>query len=442
MGLANIKMAGANALTSKETLTLNANTTSTAYSSSTSNNAFYALDEFSTNQPYKIGVRNTSTLNCYFIVNPTGNYSFSTTYRYGDLDSYRQWNSFAISSSSNTILNGNYREITTSAPKFKYLARVYSYISTQHEQTYTALYGSTKYKLEVWGARGARQYANDHPINDRVNKTYVITSTDYYGRGGYACGNVSLTESQVLYIYTGGRGAGTNIIWVGSTPSQASSAYFDNSQSDVRTGYESPYHENYYIAYNGGGEGCQPGGGATHIATTSRGELMNYKNYKSEVLIVGGGGGGAEWGTGGHGGGLTGQDSGNVCTYSLNDLSSVTPAKGGTQSAGGTGGVYRQWVGQENEATYNSGAGDFGIGGSGYSSSNSGPGGGGGWYGGGGTVMGAGGAGGSSYYGGCLSDGGRNTIDGGSIQPSPTSTGTQSGNETDGYARITIMPYD
>lgn len=95
--------------------------------------------------------------------------------------------------------------------------------------------------------------------------------------------------------------------------------------------------------------------------------------------------GGGERTTGGHGGGLNGQDG---YGYYSNVYSN---GKGGTQTHGGAGGSTHYGVG---------GSGGFGYGGSGIAPGKDyGPGGGGGWYGGGGTFYAGGGGGGSSYIG-------------------------------------------
>ena len=56
------------------------------------------------------------------------------------------------------------------------------------------------------------------------------------------------------------------------------------------------------------------GGGATHIATTNRGILYDYKDYRDEIVMVAAGGGGAmymyyddsiyAYSIGGHAGGI------------------------------------------------------------------------------------------------------------------------------------------
>ena len=108
------------------------------------------------------------------------------------------------------------------------------------------------YQLEVYGAQGGSASA-----------TGVSRSG---GKGGYAVGTKYLTAGQKLYICIGG------------------------TSNTKGTG-----------GYNGGGKSWigwsptySPGGGATHIALDSnRGELKNYKDYQSEILLVAGGGGGS-----------------------------------------------------------------------------------------------------------------------------------------------------
>ncbi len=197
MGLANIKMAAATAAASKETLTLDGNTTTTKYSSGTTNGAFYALDEFVTNLPFKQGTRNTASLACYFIVNPAKSYTFSTSYKYADADANRQWNNLTVSSSSNAVTSGKYKEITTSVPKFKNLGRLYSY--TGSCQTYTPIY-NCQHQMECWGARGGYQ--------------------TYQGYGGYTSGNAQLSVGTNYYACVGqaGSSSGTSATWNGGGP--------------------------------------------------------------------------------------------------------------------------------------------------------------------------------------------------------------------------------
>ena len=209
---------------------------------------------------------------------------------------------------------------------------------------------SGEYKLEVYGAEGS---------------TYNKAG----GKGGYATGNVKLSANEKIYIGVGGSGSsGSN---------------------------------------NGGGKApatSANGGGATHIAlgTTNRGELKNYEDYQSEVLIVAGGGGaGGYYGVGGAGGGTTGN-------------SGIGASSGSGNLGGGTGGTQTSGYA-------------FGEGGSCTSYLCSA--GGGGWYGGGASRENTtspsntpSGGGGSGYVGG--------------VTNGTMSNGVRSGN---GYAVITLV---
>jgi len=223
-------------------------------------------------------------------------------------------------------------------------------------QSFTAPQEGT-YKLEVWGAQGA----------------------GWYGKGGYAHGNINLKST--IYICIGSCGG-------------------------LRT-----------HSYNGGGSGDCSGGGATHISITNRGELKNYQFYQSEVLIVAGGGGGGERFQGGFGGGTNGDNSGNVVldgtSYIIDKVS-----EGGSQTSGGTAGIFNSWAGQK---------GSFGMGGDGINSAtvDQGAGGGGGWYGGGGIPFVGAAGGGSGHLGSILING--------SMQ-----SGVRDG---DGYAIITQISF-
>ena len=242
------------------------------------------------------------------------------------------------------------------------IGKEWTYDYTGGIQSFTAPVSGT-YKLEVWGAQGGSNRGTG-------------------GYGGYSYGNITLSEESNLYIYIGGTG-----VYRGSG------------------------------GYNGGGAGTtregSGGGGATHIATTSRGVLSNYNSYRTEVLIVAGGGGGGGYGyvniyaNGGAGGGTNGSRGSTTGDYY--DEPQAGAGGGGTQT-----GV----------SSYGHGTAGFGFGAS-VSSASDGGGGGGGWYGGkagcnynGGT----GGGGGSGYIGG---------VSGGSMQ-----NGVRSGN---GYARITLV---
>ena len=415
MGLVNIKMGGASASTSAETRTLTANTTNISYSSTTTDNAFYALDNFVTNLPYKVGTPKTANLNCYFIANPAKSYTFSTSYKYGDANTNKQWDDIVVNSS--VISNGNYQEITTSAPKFKNLGRLYSY--TGECQEYTPFYADCKYQMECWGASGGKLYGD-----------YETMSTG--GRGGYTSGIITLTASIIstypkFYIYVGQQG------------------------DDWR-----PDHSSCSASWNGGGAAYNAcgGGGATDIRLQKADATDNTVwngNLEFRIMVAAGGGGANDYGFGGAGGGLTGLTG--IQSPASSGVAE-TSATGGTQSAGGTG--------------YASGG--FGYGGG--DPTRDGGAGGGGYYGGGQSNIGmyGTGGGGSSYISGlsgctdhssgltfssAVTYSGTEAVysstDGGPVGTNTTipDPAQSQGNllaytkySVDGYARITFMPYD
>lgn len=228
-----------------------------------------------------------------------------------------------------------------------------------------------KYKLEVFGAQGGS------------------VSGYLGGKGGYSSGQIELKKGTKLYICIGGKG-------IGATSKG----------------------QNLEGGYNGGGSAigstsvnhiCASGGGATHIATSNRGELLNYVENKEEVLIVAGGGGGARnqenhveaarWGTGGSGGGLIG--GGPISSYNSTSEFTELTELAGTQETGYAFG--------EGETSTTQSAG------------------GGGWYGGYG--------GGGTPYAGCGA-GGSGYIDG--VNNGYSENGTNEGN---GYAKITWIGF-
>ena len=167
------------------------------------------------------------------------------------------------------------------------------------------------------------------------------------GNGGYAFGNIYLTQGTILYCCIGGAGTFNLNGSILSNPLTA--------------------------GYNGGGYGQCGGGGASHIAISNRGVLKNYLLYQAEILLVAGGGGGGDGTPVGVGGGIIGGDG-------------TSSGSGGTQNTGGAG----------------IGSGSFGQGGNIETTNNDSAGaGGGGWYGGGSSAqpqIGSGG-GGSGYLG-------------------------------------------
>ena len=287
---------------------------------------------------------------------------------------------------------------------------------TGDEQTFTVLVSGT-YKLETWGAQGGNAY------DERASGGY----------GGYSVGTVKLAKDDLLILAVGKNG---------TTATSFKSAYSDS--------------------YNGGGSSKSnvdtvwgSGGGATSIqnALVGEGQLKNYENFKSNILIVSGGGGGAGWrygeylynqtlesnipNNGGSGGGISGT-SGNTHSVSL--------SIGGNQISGGKSGNINS---SSNPATSG-----FGYGASPSSDGDGGSGGGGGYYGGGSSyTYGAAGAGGSGYIGNTLltnktmycynceesNEESTKTISTTCTEETPTTNCAKKGN---GYARITLVSID
>ncbi len=247
-----------------------------------------------------------------------------------------------------------------------------------------------KYKLEVWGAQGG--YRNN---------------TSYGGKGGYACGELTLSEPTLLFARSGG---------AGNTGGAAG-------------------------GFNGGGKRSSHngGGGASDIRIGV--DDLNHR------VIVGGGGGsdGAANKAGGYGGG----ESGQARTDSYG-----TGGFAGTQ----TGVSNTSWqtdTPSENTAAQEDAYAGFGFGGNGISASNGhGGAGGGGWYGGSGTKpdssgdddRGGGGGSGFVWTGNAVPDGfaldaayqleNTQLLNGNQKFLSPENV-SETGHSGDGYVRIT-----
>lgn len=235
------------------------------------------------------------------------------------------------------------------------------------------------YRFEVWGASGGLGYPSTAG-----------------GKGGYAKGEIYLTQGTVLNVYVGGWGGFWNkgISAAGGWNGGGGSAAGSNTVNSA-----------------GGG------GGATDIRIGGT-ALSNRK------IVAGGGAGGSYSTIGAYGGGLTGG-----AFTGKNASGYYVCGQGGTQSSGGIGGYYNTKVG---------GNGSLGQGGYGASAAQqlyAGGGGGGGYYGGGGGSYANGGGGGSSYIGGVTSS---QTIAGNASMPNP-SGGTEVGHYMAGYARITYV---
>ena len=270
------------------------------------------------------------------------------------------------------------KSITTDAD-FYHLSRKYD--CTQNVETFTALEGGT-YIFECWGAQGS----------NFVNNQFGVYLEG--GKGGYAIGEYTMNKGTSIYICVGG---------------------FQNGYNNKIPGVVGTFGS--------------PGGGATSITTTNKGELSNFNSCRDEVLIVAGGGGAQDAGedqprpVAGVGGGLSGGDAwGSGCNGS-----GARPEKPGSNG-------YRDYNRRPND--YLPGFGYGGVasyGGDGWN--DIGAQGGSGYYGGGGTQKAGPAGGGSSYFGG-LTHG--STIPGNANQPSPNG-GTQLGQSGSGNCVISWL---
>lgn len=274
--------------------------------------------------------------------------------------------------------------------------KTYDFDYVNSAQVFQAPYKGT-YQIELWGAEGGSGDAEGG------------------GNGAYTSGNIVLNKGEKLYVYVGQ----------------------ENS------------------TFNGGGSSSvsnKKGGGATDVRL-SGGAWNDVTGLKNRIMVAAGGGGvtsNAENAQGGVGGTLTG----GTGSAHMSVITGDYVGYGGTQTAGGRIG---------SSATSGS-AGKFGIGGTGGvgpgDTSHVGAGGGGGYYGGGGSAWHAGAGGGSSFisgYTGCNSvnssgaaSGSPNhfsgkvftngkMIDGGHLMPNARTGVETLGNETNGYARITLI---
>ena len=203
------------------------------------------------------------------------------------------------------------------------------------------------YRFEAWGASGRINYCSNNVI---VNPK---------GRGAYTSGIITLIETKEFYVYVGQRGTDSG-------------------------------------TFNGATVHCLAGGGATDFRISDAGDdWSSFQSLKSRIMVAAGGGAG-DCRSGGDGGTLEG--------FQADEVGSATVlAGGGTQTSGGTAGIYIDGrTGQ---------TGRFGIFGTGNCILPSQPtcdgagSGGSGYYGGGGMAGDGGGAGGSSFisgHPGCL----------------------------------------
>lgn len=271
-----------------------------------------------------------------------------------------------------------------------YNGSVMNFDYTGSVQTATLTPGT--YKLECWGAQGGNGSSNGSSNINAVG-----------GLGGYSVGTITLSKTQKVYIYSGGKG---------QTKSNT------NSYSTVNGGFNGG-GSNY--TYGSGGSGG--GGSDIRIGTDS---------LYARVIVAGGGSGTGWTIKGAAGGGILG-------------LSNYNSSYNSTQTAGG--------IAYTSDYNIMPTAGTFGIGGNGSGSSEGGSGGGGGWYGGGGAGYTGGSSGGSGYVytsatasnypSGCLLNStyylsNAQTIAGNKSFPSPTGS-TETGHSGNGHVKITKL---
>ena len=173
MGLIQINMKKA---TAPETRTYTANSVTKAYDSG--NVEFYALNVFDgTNLPYSSSCPGTVS---YFIVKySSGSYSFTTPYKALNSGSttgaVSQWTMSAVTAPA----SGKCTSATTSDPVFKNLGRLYSY--TGSSQTYTPMLTGFKYKMECWGASSSENYGKGGYTRGILSISSIRTFYVYVG---------------------------------------------------------------------------------------------------------------------------------------------------------------------------------------------------------------------------------------------------------------------
>lgn len=188
-------------------------------------------------------------------------------------------------------------------------------------QTFTPQY-SGFYYIEAWGGAGGKDATAG-------------------GAGGYLKAHIYLEAGQTIYISCGGKGADC--------------VYMNAITDDTVGGWNGGARPGWNPSSSGGYSGA--GGGATSITTTLRGngELINYQNYKDEVIMVAGGGAGGSASSAGEGGtvlyaytesssSFPGDVINNASSALLNGNFALGQNPGQIDGGGGGGG----WVGGKN----------------------------------------------------------------------------------------------
>lgn len=230
-------------------------------------------------------------------------------------------------------------ELNKEPEQFKH---IFTY--TGNYQKFTAPYTGT-YRIELWGAAGA--------------------ST---GPGAYTKGEIKLTENEVIYIYVGGQGIGSNSTAIGGYNGGGNSTKILNNSSKYVSGRTGGGATDIRCFYNSTTNNC--------VSNSDSLAWDSTLGLNSRIMVAAGGAGGDSGSGYSKAGGLIGQD-GYATSYEY--YSEI--GKAGTQFAGGSN------PSKSSCATSNSSAGGFGYGGIGGSSHAS-------------ANTGGGSGGGSGYYGG------------------------------------------
>ena len=276
---------------------------------------------------------------------------------------------------------------------------VWSFSYTKGAQTFSVPCDGI-YKLQVWGASGGQDpFVTNHP-----------NVGSHSGKGGYATGTISLTETTGLYIFVGGTATGL------------SGGYNGGGK-----GKNGTYEGTYFTGWGGGG--------ATHISTTNnpipsnKTSAANCRWNNSGTLIMAGGGGGAD-----DGHNLEDQNDGHGTIGGWNDGEG---GAGGGSSGGNIkkGGKTTSGFSGTQTSGFARGCGGSPI----YTNFDwEGAGGGGGWYGGLPSPNDQSGAGGGSGYVDSSKLSSTSLVNGKSSFVSP-SGGNETGHFGNGYARITLV---
>ncbi len=199
--------------------------------------------------------------------------------------------------SETTIYTINYKKIE--------MEEEYTFKYKNEYQTFIAPFAA-KYKIELWGAQGGFG-------------RYYWSSTRNGGKGGYTSGIISLAQNQTLYIFTGGQGEEGGLVenYKGGTGGYNGGGTAGNDSNDAQ-------------------DPAGGGGGATDVRlfVSEDGAWDNFDSLKSRIMIAAGGSGGS-YTKAGYAGGRSTVDS-HIYKFGLGGSSSDNR----TPLGGGGGGYY------------------------------------------------------------------------------------------------------